>query len=423
MKRPLVFATRNKGKLVELRELLAGTDVLSIDEAAARIGRELPEVIEDADTFVGNASKKAREVSQLTGLPALADDSGLEVDALNGAPGVFSARYAGEPHSDSANNAKLLAALHGVANRTARFRAVLALADTAGSLGDEILTSHGTCEGTILTAARGTGGFGYDPLFFSPELGMTFAEAGTGPKGDLSHRARAMREIKPRLLAYLATLALAISIAACQGSKHEPPSPPPQTAPAPTSASPSTPSPAQPPAPPDICAAGTRIFDHATCTSAQGMKVLEQAKRTLNGTLDLTKKAASADPHALQIVCAQLIQALSRDAVAQGCKIDLAEADQQQIEVLMAAYYAQRTAVTPSGDTAADAVIAKIVGVRDAMCACEDMKCVAKVDKTIDTIGTFGSNAPQAARDLGGKLLDDVSRCEARLNTPAAPKK
>lgn len=427
MNRPLVFATRNKGKLVELRALLAGTDVLSIDEAAARIGREIPDVIEDADTFVGNASKKAREVSQLTGLPALADDSGLEVDALDGAPGVYSARYAGEPHGDSANNAKLLAALHGVANRTARFRAVLALADTSGSLGSEILTSSGTCEGTILTAARGTGGFGYDPLFFSPELGMTFAEAGTGPKSDLSHRARAMQELGPRLLAYLATLALAIALAACQGDKHEPPSPPPQTAPAPTTATPSPPPlapPVAPPvAPPDICAAGTRIFDHATCTSVQGMKVLEQAKRTLNGTLDLTKKAASADPHALQIVCAQLIQALSRDAAAQGCKIDLADADKQQIDVLMAAYYAQRAAVTPSGDASADAVVGKIAAVRDAMCACEDMKCVAKVDKTIDSIGTFGSNAPQAARVLGGKLLDDVSRCEARLNTPSAPKK
>ena len=93
--RPLVFATRNKGRLVELRTLLAGTDVLSIDEEAARIGRELPDVIEDTDTFVGNASKKAREVSQLTGLPALADDSGLELDALNG--GVFSAQR--KPHA------------------------------------------------------------------------------------------------------------------------------------------------------------------------------------------------------------------------------------------------------------------------------------------------------------------------------------
>jgi len=202
MTRPLVFATRNKGKLVELRELLAGIQVLAIDE----VGVAVPEVVEDADTFAGNAAKKAREVSAATGLPALADDSGLEVDALGGAPGVFSARYAGEPHSDSANNAKLLAALEGVTKRSARFRAVLALADVAGPLGSEILTADGTCEGTILTAPRGTGGFGYDPLFFAPELGMTFAEAGVGSKSELSHRARAMRAIKPRLLSYLASL-------------------------------------------------------------------------------------------------------------------------------------------------------------------------------------------------------------------------
>lgn len=202
--RKLVFATRNKGKLVELRDLLAGLDVISIDE----VGREIADVVEDADTFVGNASKKAREVSLATGLPALADDSGLEVDALDGAPGVYSARYAGEPHSDVANNAKLLAALSGVApaKRTARFRAVLALADVTGPLGSEIITADGTCEGVILTAPRGTGGFGYDPLFFAPELDMTFAEAGIGSKSDLSHRARAMRAIKPKLLAYLQSL-------------------------------------------------------------------------------------------------------------------------------------------------------------------------------------------------------------------------
>jgi XTP/dITP diphosphohydrolase len=202
--RRLVFATRNKGKLVELRDLLAGLDVISIDE----VGREIPDVIEDAETFVGNASKKAREVSLATGLPALADDSGLEVDALDGAPGVYSARYAGEPHSDAANNAKLLAALTGVApaKRTARFRAVLALADVTGPLGNEIITADGTCEGVILTAPRGTGGFGYDPLFFAPELDMTFAEAGIGSKSELSHRARAMRAIKPKLVAYLQSL-------------------------------------------------------------------------------------------------------------------------------------------------------------------------------------------------------------------------
>ena len=115
MTRPLVFATRNKGKLVELRELLPGVEVLSIDEVAQRIGSPIPEVVEDADTFAGNASKKAREVSAITKLPALADDSGLEVDALDGAPGVISARYAGDAHDDAANNAKLLRELAGVA--------------------------------------------------------------------------------------------------------------------------------------------------------------------------------------------------------------------------------------------------------------------------------------------------------------------
>ena len=208
MTRPLVFATRNRGKLVELRALLEGAaiEVLAIDEAEARLGVRVPEVVEDADSFAGNAAKKAREVSSATGLPALADDSGLEVDALGGAPGVISARYAGEGAGDAANNARLLAALAGVPaeRRTARFRASLALADVRGPLGDALITADGACEGVILDAPRGTGGFGYDPLFFAPELGMTFAEAGVGPKGHLSHRARAMRAIAPRLLDYLA---------------------------------------------------------------------------------------------------------------------------------------------------------------------------------------------------------------------------
>ena len=206
--RALVFATRNRGKLVELRELLTGFDVLSVDEAAQRIGHAIPEVIEDADTFAGNASKKAQEVSAATGLPSLADDSGLEVDALGGAPGVISARYAGDGHDDAANNAKLLAALAGVpaARRTARFRSVLALADVAGPLGDAVITADGACDGVVLDAPRGTGGFGYDPLFLVPELGQTFAELGVGTKSEWSHRARAMQAIRPRLLAYLAQL-------------------------------------------------------------------------------------------------------------------------------------------------------------------------------------------------------------------------
>ena len=206
--RPLVFATRNAGKVVELRQLLPGLEVVSVVEAEARLGRRIAEVDEDKDTFAGNAIKKAREVAAATDWPALADDSGLEVDALGGAPGVWSARYAGPGADDAANNAKLLAALAGVppAARTARFRSVLALADVAGPLADAVITAEGTCEGLVLDAPRGTGGFGYDPLFLVPELGQTFAELGVGTKGELSHRARAMQAMRPQLLAYLQRL-------------------------------------------------------------------------------------------------------------------------------------------------------------------------------------------------------------------------
>jgi XTP/dITP diphosphohydrolase len=200
--RRLVFATRNAGKLTELRLLL--TDLAGDVEVLSALDMALPEVVEDAPTFAGNAAKKAREVSVWSGLPALADDSGLEVDALAGAPGVISARYAGPEQDDRRNNQKLLAALTGVSpdRRTARFRSALALADATGPLADRILTSEGVCEGTILTAPRGTGGFGYDPLFFAPELGCTFAEAGNGPKNQFSHRARAMRSLRAQLIEY-----------------------------------------------------------------------------------------------------------------------------------------------------------------------------------------------------------------------------
>ena len=213
MKRPLVFATRNAGKLVELRLLLpelaaAQLEVIDIGEAARRLGREIPEVDEDRNSFAGNAIKKACEVAAATGLPALADDSGLEVEALGGAPGVHSARYAGLGATAEANNAKLLAALGGVRpeRRRAKFRAVLALADVTGPLGDEVISATGTCEGLILEAPRGTGGFGYDPLFLLPDRDQTMAELGAELKGEVSHRARAMAAIKPRLLAYLGSL-------------------------------------------------------------------------------------------------------------------------------------------------------------------------------------------------------------------------
>jgi len=201
--RRLVFASRNPGKLVELRQLLADVDIDVI--SVAELDQDIPDTAEDADTFEGNASKKALEVSRASGLCALADDSGLQVDALDGAPGVYSARYAGEPSDDDANNDKLLAQLADVPDdqRTARFVSVIAVADCAGRLGDKVLLSRGECPGVILRERRGTGGFGYDPLFYVPELGKTYAELGRGTKNDLSHRARAMRKMKPKLVGYL----------------------------------------------------------------------------------------------------------------------------------------------------------------------------------------------------------------------------
>ena len=197
--RILLFATRNLGKLAELVELTEGLEGL---ELRSLKGYDLPEVIEDGETFADNAAKKALEVSAATGLPALADDSGLEVDALGLAPGVHSARYAGEAKGDEANNQKLLKAMAGIKERSARFRSVLALADVGGRLGDSVILASVACEGLILEAPRGSGGFGYDPLFYSPELQSTFAEAGIGSKNQRSHRALAMAEMLPKLIDY-----------------------------------------------------------------------------------------------------------------------------------------------------------------------------------------------------------------------------
>ena len=208
--RPLVFATRNRGKLVELRELLPGIDgALGRRSRAASSAARSPTSSRTPTRSPATRRKKAREVSRVTGLPALADDSGLEVDALGGAPGVYSARYAGDGSTTTPRTTRSCSPRSPTcraAQRTARFRAVLALADVAGPLGDEVLTADGACEGMILDAPRGTGGFGYDPLFFSPELGQTFAEAGIGPKSELSHRARAMQAMKPQILDYLRQL-------------------------------------------------------------------------------------------------------------------------------------------------------------------------------------------------------------------------
>lgn len=193
--RRLVFATRNRGKLRELRQLLTpdhfpgGVELLGLDDI------QVPEIPETGETFSENAEAKARGVMQATGLPALADDSGLEVDALGGAPGVHSARYAGAGASDADRIALLLRNLDGVPaqRRGARFRCVVAFVDPADP--DRVHLHEGSCEGRILQTPRGSGGFGYDPVFFAPELGQTFAEAPPEQKNRLSHRGRAMRKL------------------------------------------------------------------------------------------------------------------------------------------------------------------------------------------------------------------------------------
>ncbi len=198
----LVFATHNRGKLAELAELLrdhkSEIELLTLDSV------DVPDVEENGHTFTANASKKALEVSRHTRLPALADDSGLEVDALSGAPGIFSARYAGEPKDDNRNNSKLLQQMAEVPDnaRGARFCSVLALAYVHGLLGDEVVTTRGYCAGTILREERGGGGFGYDPLFQVEELGRTFAEVSMAEKTRVSHRAKAMLAMKPHLERY-----------------------------------------------------------------------------------------------------------------------------------------------------------------------------------------------------------------------------
>ena len=194
MSRILVAATGNAGKLAELGRLLDGLGWEVVAQAA--FGVEPPP--EDGLTFVENAILKARHAAERTGRPALADDSGLVVDALGGAPGVRSARYAGPGADDAANNEKLLRALEGVpdAKRTARFEcAVVWMRDPADPVP---LVARGTWTGRVLEAPRGTNGFGYDPLFLDPGAGRTAAELDPARKDALSHRGRALRELRSR---------------------------------------------------------------------------------------------------------------------------------------------------------------------------------------------------------------------------------
>ncbi len=187
-RRRVVLATRNRDKLREIARLLDPKqfELLTLDDFD-----DFPEVEEDGTTLEENALKKAREVAAATGLLTVADDTGLEVDALGGQPGVYSSRYAGEKAMYADNVQKLLRELRGVPQekRTARFRCVAAIVD-----GSRQVTVEGVCEGLILEEPRGEGGFGYDPVFYVPELGKTFAEMDTEEKNAVSHRGKAFRK-------------------------------------------------------------------------------------------------------------------------------------------------------------------------------------------------------------------------------------
>jgi len=194
----ILIATKNRGKLREVQDILAG---LPVDLATLDRFPDLPDAVEDADTFAGNAERKALHYARLTGLWTLADDSGLEVHALGGAPGVYSARYAGRQGDDVANNKKLIAQLAGVPpeKRTARFRCAIALADPEGILA----TACGTIQGLIVDDPQGVNGFGYDPHFFVPELDMTAAQLLREQKNRISHRAQALAAILPYIKEFL----------------------------------------------------------------------------------------------------------------------------------------------------------------------------------------------------------------------------
>lgn len=215
----IVLATGNQDKIKEIDAIMSVLDVTLVPADA--FDGDLPDVIEDGATLEHNALKKAMEIRHFAGLSALADDTGLEVDALDGAPGVYSSRYAGEDVTYDDNNRKLLSELEGIPleGRTARFRCVMALAlvnkdaeslyagaeageSIAGAAGEDTLITEGILNGRIALEKRGTSGFGFDPLFEVPSMGQTLAEMGPAAKNEISHRYRALVEMRGLLLRY-----------------------------------------------------------------------------------------------------------------------------------------------------------------------------------------------------------------------------
>uniref|UniRef100_A0A6A7GDE6 dITP/XTP pyrophosphatase n=1 Tax=Hirondellea gigas TaxID=1518452 RepID=A0A6A7GDE6_9CRUS len=189
----LFLATGNKKKIKEISEILEGYEILSIND-----GYTIPDVVEDRDTFEGNSQKKALEISKAVNMPVIADDSGLCVEALGGAPGIYSARYSGEDATDEKNNEKLIEELKNKENKRAKFVCVITLAKPDG----EYHSFRGEVEGVIVEKARGIDGFGYDPHFYIEKYGKTFAEI-PEIKKEISHRANALRKMKVDIDKYL----------------------------------------------------------------------------------------------------------------------------------------------------------------------------------------------------------------------------
>jgi XTP/dITP diphosphohydrolase len=195
-RRSLLFATTNKGKLVEAQKLADQYEITlySLDQLSSKLGA-VPEVIEDLDSYYGNAHKKASSYFSWSNQPTLADDTGLEVEALLGAPGVLSARYAGENASARANSDKLLHALEGKTNRKAKFICTLVFIDADST----ISSVNAELKGEIADSPSGTGGFGYDSIFYIPELKMTLSEAKENGMAVETHRIKALKELLANL--------------------------------------------------------------------------------------------------------------------------------------------------------------------------------------------------------------------------------
>jgi XTP/dITP diphosphohydrolase len=194
----LVLATRNEGKI---REIETALDIPSLVYKSLNDFPQAPEMVEDGSSFVENALKKALTVSRTLHMPVLADDSGLVVDALGGAPGIYSARFSGPGATDQANNEKLLTLLEGVpeAKRSSRFVCALVFCHPSG----RTIQTEGMCQGMIALSPRGDMGFGYDPVFYLPELKKTMAQIPLKTKNRISHRAQALEKMRPHLLEFV----------------------------------------------------------------------------------------------------------------------------------------------------------------------------------------------------------------------------